>query len=94
MVRFYNKRGAAEQWIKESQQATHLDAAVVPSLPGERSAAATRRSGLQPGQPLATAGAAAQVMVSICALAKEAGVSENTVKAARRGERAASKVHG
>ena len=23
MVRFYNKRGTAEQWIKEGQQATH-----------------------------------------------------------------------
>ena len=23
MVRFYNKRGTAEQWIKEGKQATH-----------------------------------------------------------------------
>ena len=53
VVRFYNKRGTAEQWIKEGKQATHWDAAVVPSFPGERSAPTTERPGLQPGQPVA-----------------------------------------
>ena len=36
-----------------------LDAVVVPSVPGERSAPATERTGLQPGQPLAQADPAA-----------------------------------
>ena len=36
-----------------------LDAAVVPSFPGERSAPATECPGLQPGQPLAQIGPAA-----------------------------------
>lgn len=53
VVRFYNKRGTDEQWIKEGKQATHWTLAVVSSVSGERSAAATERAGLQPGQPLA-----------------------------------------
>ena len=36
-----------------------LDAAVVPSVPGERGAPATERPGVQPGQPLAQTGPAA-----------------------------------
>ena len=60
VVRFYNKRGTAEQWIKEGKQATTLDAAFVPSLSGQRSATATQRAGLQPGQLVATARTAAQ----------------------------------
>ena len=44
----------------QGRQAGHaLDAAVVPSVPGERSAPATERLGLQPGQPLAQTGPAA-----------------------------------
>ena len=35
VVRFYNKRGTAEQWIKEGKQGHALDAAVVSSLPGQ-----------------------------------------------------------
>ena len=53
VVRFYNKCGTAEQWIKEGKPGDALDAAVVPSFPGERSAPATERPGVQPGQPLA-----------------------------------------
>ena len=49
MVRFYNKRGTAEQWIKEGKQATHWTPAVVPSLPGERGALAVKRAGLHLG---------------------------------------------
>ena len=57
VVRFYNKRGTAEQWIKEGKQATHWT--VVPLVPGERSAPATERPGLQPGQLVAQTGPAA-----------------------------------
>ena len=59
VVRFYNKRGTAEQWIKEGKQATHWTPAVVPSVPGKRGAPATERLGLHPGQPLAQTGPAA-----------------------------------
>jgi hypothetical protein len=33
VVRFYNKRGTAEQWIKEGKQAVKLDALIVPPVP-------------------------------------------------------------
>jgi len=33
VVRFYNMRGTAEQWIKEGKQATQLDPALVSSVP-------------------------------------------------------------
>ena len=58
LVRFYNKRGTAEQWIKEGNQATHWTRLVVSPLPGQRGTAATQRAGLQPGQPVAAARAA------------------------------------
>ena len=46
--------------MDQGRQAGHpLDAAVVPSVPGERSAPATECPGLQPGQPLAQIGPAA-----------------------------------
>jgi hypothetical protein len=32
VVRFYNQRGTAEQWIKEGKEAT-LDAPLLPPLP-------------------------------------------------------------
>ena len=35
VVRFYNKRSTAEQWIKEGKQAVTLDAVVLSSLPSE-----------------------------------------------------------
>ena len=35
VVRFYNKRGTAERWIKEGKTGHELDTAVVPSLPSE-----------------------------------------------------------
>ena len=59
VVRFYNKRGTAEQWIKEGKQATHWTRLVVSSVPGERGSAPARGAGLQPGQPLAQTGSAA-----------------------------------
>ena len=59
VVRFYNKRGTAEQWIKEGKQATHWTRLSCHRFPGERGAPATERPGLQFGQPLAQTGAAA-----------------------------------
>ena len=50
-VRFYNKRGTAEQWIKEEASGA-LDAPVVSSVPGERGPAATERARVQPREPL------------------------------------------
>ena len=48
--------GAMDQ---RRQTGDPLDAAVVPSVPGERGAPATERPGVQPGQPLAQTGPAA-----------------------------------
>ena len=59
VVRFYNKRGTAEQVDQGRQAGDALDAIVVPSISGQRSAVATERAGLQPGQSLAAAGASA-----------------------------------
>jgi hypothetical protein len=50
VVRFYNKR-AAEQWIKEGKQAVKMNAAELPSVPLQRSAAVAERDGLQPDKP-------------------------------------------
>jgi len=55
VVRFYNKRGTAEQWIKEGKQDA-LDPVVVSSVPGQRGALAVERTGLQPGEPVAAIG--------------------------------------
>ena len=46
-------------WGEGDRAGDALDAAVVPSLPGERGALAVKRAGLQPGQSLAAARAAA-----------------------------------
>ena len=59
VVRFYNKRGTAEQWIKEGKQATHWTRLSCHRFRSQRSAVATERAGLQPGQSLAAAGASA-----------------------------------
>ena len=60
VVRFYNKRGTAEQWIKEGKQATHWTRLSCHRFRGQRSATATERAGLQPGQLVATARTAEQ----------------------------------
>ena len=52
VVRFYNKRGTAEQWIKESKEAVKMTR-LVSSIPGQRSALAVKRAGLQSGQSVA-----------------------------------------
>ena len=59
VVRFYNKRGTAEQWIKEGKQAGRQnDPLVVPPFPLQRGAAVAEPHRLQLEQPVAAAGAA------------------------------------
>ena len=57
VVRFYNKRGTAEQWIKEGKQAVKMTR-LLSSFPLEPSAAGAEPAGLQPGQFVAAAGVA------------------------------------
>jgi hypothetical protein len=59
VVRFYNKRGTAEQWIKEGKQAVKMTRLSCHSIPVKRGAALVERNCLQPWEPLAAAGAAA-----------------------------------
>ena len=56
VVRFYNKRGTSEQWIKVGKQAVKNDPAELPSVPFQRGAAMAERNGIQHGQPVAVAG--------------------------------------
>ena len=49
VVQFYNKRGTGGAMDQRRQTGDPLDAAVVPSVPGERDATATERPGVQPG---------------------------------------------
>ena len=60
VVRFYNKRGTAEQRIKEGKASSEDDAAELPSVPVQRGAPVAERDRLQPGEPVATAGIAAR----------------------------------
>jgi hypothetical protein len=53
VVRFYNKRGTAEQWKKEGKQAVKMT-----RVSRHRFRAKAGRDRLQPGQPMAAAGAA------------------------------------
>ena len=76
VVRFYNKRGTAEQWIKEGKQATHWTRLSCHRFPGKRGAPATERPGLQPGQPLAQTGSAATDQ-ALVAHESPAAVGEN-----------------
>ena len=50
VVKFYNGRGTAEQWIREGQERAPLDAALLPRVPAQRGAAPAARAGLQPRQ--------------------------------------------
>ena len=59
VVRFYNKRGTAEQWIKEGKQATHWTRLSCHRFRANEVRLPTERPGLQSGQPLAQTGAAA-----------------------------------
>jgi Transposase DDE domain group 1 len=58
VVKFYNGRGTAEQWIKEGKNAAPLDAALLPCVPAQRCTPSAARAGLQPRQLPAHAGAA------------------------------------
>src|SRR5260370_25363602 len=60
VVRFYNGRGTAEQWIKEGKTATHSTRLSFHPFPSQRGAVAPRGHRLQPRQSLATAGLAAR----------------------------------
>lgn len=57
VMRFYNKRGTAEQWIREGKQSGEDYAAELSPVPGERGAAVAERHCLQ-REPLAAARAA------------------------------------
>ena len=50
MVRFYNKRGPAEQWIKEGKQTVKMTRSELPPIPVERGAAVAERDCIQPGK--------------------------------------------
>jgi hypothetical protein len=67
VVRFYNKPGTAEQWIKEGKCGED-DAAVVSSIPVQRSALAVEPVGLQPGKPVAAAGEDGRAVGETCAV--------------------------
>ncbi len=47
VVRFYNGRGTAEQWIKEGKVRAGLDSAVVPSIRGQPGASVSVRPSVQ-----------------------------------------------
>jgi len=61
VVRFYNKRGTAEQWIKEGKQAVKLTRLSCHRFRSNevRPAGRDERDRLQPGEPVAAAGVAA-----------------------------------
>ena len=56
VVKFYNGRGTAEQWIKEGKNTDQVDEALLPHVQGQPVATATVCSGLQPVELLAAAG--------------------------------------
>jgi len=58
VVHFYNKRGTAEQWIKEGKQAAALTRLFLSPLSRQRGAAWAEPDRLQPRHFVATAGAA------------------------------------
>lgn len=49
VVRFYNKRATAEQWIKEGKQAVKDDPSLLPSFPLQRGALGAECPGIQSG---------------------------------------------
>jgi Transposase DDE domain group 1 len=57
VVKFYNGRGTAEQWIKEGKNAIRWSATVLPCLPAQRGTAPTSCPRLQPRQLPAHLGA-------------------------------------
>ena len=103
VVAFYNKRGTAEQWIKEGKNAVKWTPAVVPHDAGQHRSASTPRPGLQHGQLPAHPGASARdgTMVADVA-ARKGGQDRGQGRRPRalhhipdgRGRRAARSVQG
>ena len=60
VVRFYNKRGTSEQWIKEGKQTVKMTRLSCHRFRFERGKAVAERDRLQPGKHMATAGAAGE----------------------------------
>jgi len=58
IVRFYDSRGTAEQWIKEGKYALNWTPAFLPQVRGQQGEAGTLRTGLQHGQLLEKTGLA------------------------------------
>jgi len=59
VVRFYNKRGTAEQWIKEGKQAVKMTRLSCHRFRSNQVPSGAEPAGLQPGESVAAAGAAA-----------------------------------
>ena len=59
VVRFYNKRGTAEQWIKEGKQAVKMTRLSCHRFRSNQVPSGAEPAGLQSRQPVAAAGAAA-----------------------------------
>jgi hypothetical protein len=57
VVRFYNRRGTAEQWIKEGKQAVKMTRLSCQPVPVQRGTPVAERARLQPGESLAADGA-------------------------------------
>src|SRR6476620_10874050 len=55
IVRFYNQRGTAEQWIKEGKEATHWTRLSCHRFRAQRGPAAVGRHRVQPRHPAASA---------------------------------------
>jgi hypothetical protein len=58
VMRFYEKRGTAEQWIGEGKQAVKMTPLFLLSFPLQPGAARAKPAGLQPREPVAPAGLA------------------------------------
>jgi len=58
VVRFYNKRGHGRAVDQRGEASCEDDAVELPSIPVQRSSAVAGRDRIQPGQPVAAAGAA------------------------------------
>ena len=61
VVRFYNKRGTAEQWIKEGKQAVKMTRLSCHRFRSNEVRLWLSRDRLQPGEPVAAVGAAEEV---------------------------------
>jgi Transposase DDE domain group 1 len=84
VVRFYNKRGAAEQWIKEGKQATHWTRLSCHRFRANEARLQLSPAGLQLGQSVAPSGAAEKNRRLVAdELAAAAGENRRTPNQAR-----------